>query len=499
MPSFFPDKRVGSSGAKRKHGVGVLEKKFFGFRSILALTGVFRAIFLSMSTSKPITIGNAQGFWGDSPSAPATLLRQYPELDFLTLDYLAEVSLSILAAQRAKDPSHGYARDFIEVVRSLLPLWKDGAKTRVVCNAGGLNPVACAEAVRATLKEAGLEHMRVGLVTGDDVLDALKSAPDTPEFGNWENGASIDTVLDHLNTANAYIGAPPVKQVLDEGAQIVVTGRVADPSLCLGICMHAYGWAQDDYDKLAAGTVAGHILECGTQACGGISTDWLELADPVSIGFPIVEVAPSGDLVVTKAPNTGGAVNNATVKEQLLYEISDPKNYISPDCKVDFTALELEEIGPNRVAVRHARGAAPTDTYKVSATYRDGWRASSMLTIFGRDAVTKAQRCGAIVFERLKRNGITFENTLIECLGANACAPNVPTPGEFFETVLRISVYDHDRAKLDAFAKEIVPLVTSGPQGITGYAAGRPKPSPVFAYWPCLIEKSAVQVKTQVL
>lgn len=444
-----------------------------------------------------IRIGNAQGFWGDSVDAPARLLRQQPDLDYLTLDYLAEVSLSILALQRSRDPEAGYARDFLDVLRQVAPLWREGHPTRIVCNAGGLNPAGCAAACAEVLREAGADK-RIGVVLGDDVLPLLQADPGCETFRNWETGEPVSTVLELLMTANAYIGAEPVAKALALGADIVVTGRVADPSLVVGIAMHEFGWTADDYDRLATATVAGHILECGTQACGGISTHWLDLPDPANMGYPIAELADDASLTITKPEGTGGEVSTWTVKEQLLYEIGDPKNYLSPDCRVDFTGLSVEEVGKHRVQVHGASGGPPPPHYKVSATYRDGYWAQGTLTIFGRDAVAKAQRCGEVIFERLRRAGYDYPRKNIECLGANAVAPGVLPPPDLLETVLRVSAAHPDKAAIERFAREIAPLVTSGPQGTTGYAGGRPKPTPVFAYWPCLIAREKLSLETRV-
>jgi hypothetical protein len=450
--------------------------------------------------SKTITIGNAQGFWGDSPSAPARLVAQYPQLDYLTLDYLAEVSLSIMALQRSRNPDAGYARDFIGVVKSMTPHWLGGGKTKIVCNAGGLDPERCAEAVKKTLAEAGLSNLRVGLVTGDDVLAQLKADAGNTDFKHWESGQSLADVADRLDTANAYIGAGSVAQALEMGTDIVVTGRVADPSLTLGICMKEFGWAADDWNRLAAGTVAGHVLECGAQACGGISTNWLDLPDPENIGFPIVEMSEDGTFVVTKPGGTGGVVTIETVSEQLIYEIGDPHNYISPDCKVDFSALHLEQIAKDRVRVSNASGAPPTPYYKVSATYRDGYWAQAYLTIIGRNALAKAQRSGEIILQRLETSGCQFTKTNIECLGASAGAAGIlPVPEGLLETVLRVSVAAPTKEDVEKFAQEIFPLVTAGAQGSTGYAGGRPSPTPVFAYWPCLIAKGRLSPVSRLL
>lgn len=449
--------------------------------------------------AEKISIGNAQGFWGDSVDGPARLLEQRPDLDYLTLDYLAEVSLSIMAIQRDRDSSAGFARDFVQVVRSLVPRWQRGARTRIVCNAGGLNPVGCAEAVGRVLREARLHDRRIGVVLGDDVLDVLRSDPAGDTFRNMEDGQPLTAVVDRIVTANAYIGADAVARALEAGADIVITGRVADPSLTVGICAHAFGWPLSDYGRLAGATVAGHVIECGSQCCGGISTNWLDWPDPANMGFPIVEVDESGAFVVTKPEGTGGRVTIETVKEQLLYEIGDPGNYLSPDCRVDFTTLRVEEIGADRVRVSNATGMPPTNVYKVSATYRDGYWAQGMLTIFGRDAVAKARRCGEIIFERLRRAGFEYARTNIECLGANACAAGAIEAPQLLETVLRVSVADPRKEAVERFAKEIAPLVTSGPQGVTGYAAGRPDPRPVFTYWPCLIHRDRVNIEARLV
>ncbi|GMV99741.1 MAG: hypothetical protein AMXMBFR84_08800 [Candidatus Hydrogenedentota bacterium] len=439
-----------------------------------------------------IRIANGQGFWGDSVDAPSELLRLQPDLDYLTLDYLAEVSMSIMASQRERNPQLGYARDFVDVVKSLAPHWQAGCKTRVISNGGGLDPVACAKACMAVLREAGLPHMRVGVVLGDDVLDLLRSHPDWNSFAHMESGEPLETILPRLVTANAYIGSSPIADALQLGADIVVTGRTADPCLAAACAMHHFHWDIGDYDRMAGALIAGHVLECGAQATGGISTHWLELADPAGIGFPVVEVESDGAFVVTKPEGTGGAVTLETVKEQLLYEMGDPGNFLTPDATVSILGLALEESGPNRIHVSGAKGRAPTDSYKVSATYRDGWRASGTLTVFGRDAAAKAKRCGEIVLERLRRSGYELERTLIECLGTGACAPGVLAEAECLETVLRLSVADSRKEAVERFSKELMPLVTSGPQGVTGYAGGRPKVSPVFGYWPCLVDKSLV-------
>lgn len=446
-----------------------------------------------------VRIGNAQGFWGDSDGAPAALLAQQPDLDYLTLDYLAEVSLGIMAAQRAKDPSAGYARDFVEVIQSLAPFWKKGSACKLVTNAGGLNPNGCAEACIAALRERGCSGLKIAVVTGDDVLPLIRRKPDDAAFNNLETGAPIATVLDRLTTASAYLGAQPIAEALGRGADIVLTCRVADPSLTLGPCVHHYGWKWTDYDRLAGGTIAGHLIECGTQVSGGIATHWLDVPDNGNIGYPFVEVREDGSCVVTKPAGTGGAVNERTVKEQLLYELGDPAQYRSPDVTVSILDLRLRDDGPDRVRVEGATGAPPGEFYKVSATYRDGYWAHGTLTIFGRHAVAKARRSGEVVFEQVRRAGFELARTNIECLGANACAPGVLDSPDLLETVLRISAADARREAVECFAKMLMPLVCGGAQGTTGYAAGRPRVSPVFGYWPCLVPKSHLKWEVEIV
>jgi len=441
-----------------------------------------------------VRIGNAQAFWGDRPSAARDLLAQEPGLDYLTMDYLAEVSMSILALQRERDPRLGYPRDFVAVVRQLAEYWAAGGRCRLVANAGGLDPAACAAACCAALEQAGCRPLTIGVVSGDDVLELLR-AGGVDAFANLDSGEPLVTVRDRLVTANAYMGCAGIVRALEAGADIVITGRVADPSLVVAACVHAFGWSLDDWDRLAGATVAGHLLECGTQVTGGIATDWLDLPDPAHIGFPIAEVDRAGGCVVTKSPRSGGAVTAATVQEQLVYEIGDPARYVSPDVCVSFVELAVEEIAVNRVRVTGALGSSRPATLKVSATHRDGFRAAGTLTIVGGHAHAKAERCGRIVLERLREAGWTYRDAVVECLGQGGSVPVagiVATGDDACEVVLRIAVEAESREAVEAFARELMPLVTAGPQGTTGYAEGRPRVHPVFRYWPCLIDAAAV-------
>jgi hypothetical protein len=445
-----------------------------------------------------LKIANASGFWGDQPDAAARLVVQQPDLDYLTLDYLAEVSLSLMAIARAKDPAAGYARDFLEVIQSLAKFWQEGGRTRVVTNAGGLDPLACGKAVQTALDLAGLPHLKIAVVSGDDVLSLIRSG--SGDFRNLESGAALAEVADRLVTANAYLGAEGITAALQAGAHIVITGRVADPSLTVGPCCAHFGWTAEDYDRLAGATVAGHLIECGTQACGGFSTDWLDLPGTHGIGFPVVEISADGSCVLTKPAGTGGAVTVKTVKEQLLYEIGDPDNYLSPDVTVSFLGLRAEQSGENRVGISGAAGRPPPANYKVSATYRNGYKAHGMLTVFGDRAVAKARRAGEGILRRLAEAGSVYRETLVECLGTGASVGGLVNriPEEkLIETVLRVSVAADTSEPVKRFTREIAPLVTCGPQGVTGYASGRPKVMPVFGYWPCLIARTAVKPRWQ--
>jgi len=444
-----------------------------------------------------IRVGNAQAFWGDRPSAATELLAQQPDLDYLTMDYLAEVSMSILALQRERDPKLGYAQDFVEVIRGLAEYWAAGGKCRLIANAGGLNPLECARACIAALEMAGCRLMKVGVVSGDDVLAALMTSDTASgDFQNLDSADSLTCVRDRLLTANAYLGCQGIVQALAAGADIVITGRVADPSMVVAPCVFAFGWDRNDWNRLAGATVAGHLLECGTHVTGGISTDWLDIPDPTHLGFPIAEIYGDGSCIITKSDFSGGCVTPETVKEQLIYEIGDPQRYLSPDCEVSFLGLDVQSVGVNRVQVRGAQGRVRPKTLKVSATVRDGFRAAGTLTVFGPQSVIKARRCGEMVLRRLNEAGFTFRDSIVECLGNAESVPvaNLTSYNEnSFETVLRISVESESKAAVSQFTREMMPLITAGPQGTTGYAEGRPRVHGVIRYWPCLIDSSRAQ------
>jgi hypothetical protein len=452
-----------------------------------------------------LRIGNAQGFWGDRPKAAKQLLADQPDLDFLTLDYLSEVSLSIMAIQRNKNDQEGYAKDFLDTLKSLIPFWSQGSTLKVISNAGGLNPLACGYACRQLLNDAGFPSLKIGIVNGDNVLELLQKSELEASFANLDTGESLETVKNKLMTANAYLGSQPIVDLLKDQADIIITGRIADPSLTVAPCIAHFGWSYENYDLLAQATVAGHLLECGTQVTGGVSTRWLDhissIAEAARWAFPVVEISSDGTFVVTKPQNGGGRVDEQTVKEQLLYEIGDPASYFSPDVIASFLNLQLSSDGKDRIRISGALGRAPTETYKVSATYTDGYRTEAMLGIFGTEAAKKAKLCGEIILKRVEDCGFILQRSIIECLGTGDLVGEVipNKASETLECVLRVAVADPRYEALECFAKEIASLVTNGPQGVTGYTSGRPHIRQVFGYWPCLIKTSHVHPRIQMV
>jgi hypothetical protein len=449
---------------------------------------------------KRVRVGNGCGFWGDNLDAPI-LLAQGGRLGYLTLEYLAELTMSILAHQKQRDPQAGYATDFLDVLGRLCPILKAQPGLKVITNAGGMNPAACAARARALLDQAGLSDRKIGVVSGDDLmprLDALLA--EGHPLTNLDTGAPLPTVRPRLVSANAYLGARPIVEALRQGASIVITGRVADASLTLAPAVHELGWKWDDWDRLCAGTVAGHLIECGAQATGGLWINWEEAPDLANVGYPIAEIDEDGTLRITKPEGSGGAVNIETVSEQLLYEVGDPTAYLTPDVVADFTTVTLREVGRDVVQVEGARGKPATDSYKVSCAYRDGWTASGTLLIYGPDAPAKALRCGEMVLGRLSRAGFIFNDSNVESLGAGECEGMVSMVKLVAgEVVLRITVRDRRREAVERFTKELAPLVTSGPPGVTGYTTGRPPVREVFAYWPALIAKTALAADVRVV
>jgi len=453
-----------------------------------------------MSPSNPnIRIGCASAFWGDTNTAAQQLVEK-GNIDFLVFDYLAEITMSILAAKRLRDPAAGYANDFVEhVMAPLMPELKRRG-IRVVANAGGVNPLACKAALEAAAAAAGVSF-KVGVVLGDDLL------PRRGEFAaccGLDDGAAMPTTLVSMN---AYLGALPIARALDDGAEIVITGRCVDSAVVLGPLMHAFGWAADDYDKLAAGSLAGHIIECGAQCTGGNFTDWETVRDGYSdMGFPIVEVAADGGFVVTKPAGTGGCVTVPTVLEQMLYEIGDPRAYLLPDVVCDFTEVTLSEFGEDRVGVRGARGRAPTDTYKVSATYPAGMRCATLFMVGGIDAARKGRASATAVVEKVRRQLLAagwgdFTGVDIHCIGAEeSYGPHARAgAAETREVVVKIAVQHANPRALKLFAREIAQAATGMAPGFTGYfGGGRPEPHMVPRLFSTLVAKTQVPVEVVV-
>ncbi len=442
-----------------------------------------------------IRIANGQGFWGDWLEAPVRLVEGGP-IDYLTLDYLAEVTMSILQKQRQKDANLGYARDFPPLVARLADRLRERG-VKVIANAGGVNPRACAREVRRLAPQ-----LKVAVVTGDDLtgrLDELLAAGE--ELRNLDTGAPLSQVRDRVLSANAYIGAFPLAEALATGADVIISGRCADAALALAPMIHRFGWREDAWDRLAGGVVAGHVIECGAQATGGnCQSDWQSIPDLADIGYPILEADPDGAATVTKHPDTGGRVDLASVKEQLVYEVGDPARYITPDVVADFTSVHLEQCGRDRVRIRGARGAPRTEFLKVSLNYAAGWKATGTLVYSRPQALEKARAADTIVRRRLEQLGLAFDAIETEFFGVNAChGPAAPAPDDPAEVQLRIGARGQDHAAVDRFTRELIPLVLSGPPSGTGYGEGRPAVREVVAYWPALVSRRHVQPRVEVV
>lgn len=446
-----------------------------------------------------VRIGGASGFWGDS-SVGAPQLVASGQVDYLVFDYLAELTMSILAGARLKKPELGYATDFVSV--AMKAVLKDVVRQgiRVVSNAGGVNPQGCADALAALAAEQGIA-LKIAVVSGDDVSPLLPQLRQQhPPVRELQSGAPLP---ERVLTANAYLGARPIQAALDAGAQVVITGRCVDSAVTLGVLMHEFGWQPGDHDLLAAGSLAGHIIECGCQATGGLHTDWDTVPDWPNIGYPIVECHADGRFVVTKPAGTGGKVTPAVVGEQMLYEIGDPSAYLLPDVVADFTQVRIEQAGEHRVRVHGARGRPPTASYKVCATYVDGFKAASQLTIVGFDAVAKAQRTGEAILARTStlfaQHGFgPYSGTQLEVLGAESCYGPHARATQTREAVLRIAVTHSRKEALELFAREVAPAGTSWAPGTTGAGGGRSPVSPSIRQYAFLLDKSKVDARVEI-
>ncbi|MBD5606810.1 MAG: DUF1446 domain-containing protein [Candidatus Eremiobacteraeota bacterium] len=439
---------------------------------------------------KRVRIGGASGFWGDS-SVSVPQLGRGGALDYISFDYLAEITMSILSRARAKDPAAGWATDFVDAALAGMLGEIASRRIRVVSNAGGVNPRACAAALARHAAEAGV-RLRIAVVEGDDVLSRVDDLR-ARDVRDMFSGTPLPA---RMLSANAYLGAFPIATALERGADVVITGRCVDSALPLGALIAEFGWRRDDYDLLAAGSLVGHILECGAQGSGGLHTDWERVERWDDIGYPIAECSADGTFVVTKAPGTGGLVERAAVAEQMLYEVGDPNAYVLPDVVCDFTHVTMADDGPDRVKVAGARGRPCTADYKVSATFVDGMRAIGMLTIIGIDAAPKARRTAEAILARTRRmfaeRGIAdFRDTLVEILGAESVyGPHARTQ-KVREAVLRLSVEHDSRDALEIFVREIAPAGTSWSPGTTGFG-GRPKPAPIVRLTSFLLAKSEI-------
>ena len=467
-----------------------------------------------MKTS--VRVAGGQGFWGDLLTAPVDQVRKGP-IDYLMLDYLAEVTMSILQKQRSRDPESGYARDFVELLREILPdcVEKD---IKVLSNAGGVNVEGCASAIASVARELGLQgKVNIGVITGDDVLDKLDEwLAQGIEINSMDDGTPLSAIRNKVRSANVYLGAAPLVEALSKGANIIVGGRLTDTGLTLAPLVHEFGWDLKDWDKISAGTIAGHIIECGAQCSGGnCQYDWQNIPDMANIGFPIVEASPDGTFIVTKHDGTGGRVSLQSVKEQLLYEMGDPHEYITPDVVADFTTIQLEEAGADRVRVHGIKGHPNTDFYKVSIAYSDGYKSVGTLVYAWPDALEKAKAADRILRQRLDNLGLKFDTILTEYVGASATHGHLamaamsgtgtvagdsdsPT-ADYPEVQLRIGVRGQDKNAVTRFTKEIAPLILTGPPAVTGFAGGRPKVEEIMAYFPALIPKSLIQTTVDIV
>ena len=452
-------------------------------------------------SSRVVRVASGQGFWGDWLEAPRRQVEG-GQVDYLMLDYLAEVTMSILQKQKERDPRMGYARDFIGAMESVFPAVAERG-VKVIANAGGVNPVACAEALLEAASKHGVRgKIRIGVVTGDDILarlDELMSAGH--ELKNMDTGAPLSTIRERVMSANAYIGSDPIVEALALGASVVVIGRSTDTALTMAPLRHEFGWAADDWNKMASGIIAGHILECGAQSSGGnCMHEWRTIPDMANVGYPIAEASADGTFVITKHAGTGGRVSVPSVSEQLVYEMGDPNAYITPDVVADFTSIHLSPDGENRVRVHGITGGPPTPFLKVSVAYRAGYKAVGSLVYSWPDAMEKAQMADRILRERLDNLGLKFDQVLTEFVGATSTHGALAGDGHGApEVMFRIGVRGESRADVERFTREIVPLVLNGPPSVTGFAGGRPKVEEIVAYWPALLDKRAVSTAVTIM
>ncbi len=450
-------------------------------------------------SEKTLRIAGASGFWGDATHSTSQLLNQ-SSVDFIVYDYLAEITMSIMARARAKKPEAGYALDFVSAAMkpNLKQIARQGVK--VISNAGGVNPRACANALRAVIAEQGLD-LQVACIVGDDLLDqgAQLAQQQHSEMFSAEPFPPVDKIA----SINAYLGAFPVALALQQGADIVITGRCVDSAVTLGACINHFGWGRDDLDQLAMGSLAGHILECGPQATGGNFTDWELVESLETIGYPIAEISADGSFVCSKPADTGGLVSVATIAEQMVYEIGDPQAYILADVVCDFSQVKLEQIGVDLVAVSGATGLPAPGSYKVCSTYADQWRGGHLLSLYGIDASKKAEKLAAAIFaasrRTLKLYGLPdFSETSVEVIGAESQYGAEAQAGSYREVALKVAAKHPDAAGIGILLKEMTGLGLATPPGLCGFAGGRPKPSPIVRLFSFELSKAAVTPQVEI-
>ncbi len=476
----------------------VSEKGLHLFITLLTLISFFEFKILSQGALMKdfIRIASGQGYWGDRFDAPIDQVRE-GSIDYLVMDYLAEVTMSIMQKQKSRDPNLGYAKDFIPLMEQLLPLLVE-KNVKLITNGGGVNPVGCMIAIKDIAQRMGYTGLKIAAVYGDDILNQLDGLIASGNaMKNMETGEPLSKVRDRVSSANVYLGAEPVVKALKEGAQIIVTGRVTDTGISLAPMIYEFGWKADEWDKLAAGVVGGHINECGAQASGGnFLAGWKDVPNMERIGFPIVEAYPDGHLVITKHESLGGMVNEQTIKEQLVYELGNPKEYITPDVVADFTSIRLKQEGKDRVRVYDIKGYPDTEFYKVSISYFDGYTCIGRLTYAWPEALEKAKKADDIVRKRLEHLGLKFDEIHTEFLGYNSChgstAPEIEDPNE---VIFQFGVSGHSFKDMNAFSREVIPLVLTGPPTVTGFGDGRPRVREVIAFWPALLIKEMVKPK----
>ncbi|VAX22413.1 3-hydroxy-3isohexenylglutaryl-CoA:acetate lyase, partial [hydrothermal vent metagenome] len=440
-----------------------------------------------------LRIANAGGFWGDDLSAFKRQLEG-GELDYITMDFLAEITMSILRKQQLRNPELGYVTDFVDQIEESAELIKE-RNVKVITNAGGINPGKCGRIITEILKRKNVD-LKVAVVDGDNIADDLSEYyPEKESFVNLETEEKFENIKSRVQSANVYLGIPPIVKALELGADIIVCGRVTDTSITIAPMVFEFGWELNDWDKIASGLIAGHIIECGAQSTGGNFTDWQLINKWDNFGYPIVEVFPDSTFVVTKHHNTGGIVTVDTVREQLVYEMGDPSFYISPDVIANFLTIQLAADGENRVKVWGIKGEPSTKTFKVSMAYEDGFSANGTIIISGDNALQKAEIFAKAFWTRIN---LEFEKTNTEFIGYNACQKSMVKEIEPNEVLLKLSVYDNDKNKLSEFSKGIAPLILSGPPGVA-VTGGRPRIQNVMSYWPTLISKELITARVALL